>query len=401
MPRLPLSDIKVVDITSVIAGPVCGKLLAQMGADVIHIEPPWGDDGRNSTSPFMGREGGTFVASNQGKRGICVDLRKDEGREIVCRMAKNSDVLVHNLTAGGEQRMGVGYEVISSVNPTIVYGWINGYGSRGPLRDLPGYDIVMEALTGHVVRPHGEGLPVLGGVVADPAAPLLLTYGIMAALRERDRTGRGQKVESSLLQGALHMQGSSMCIPRDAPPEERSPQPMRAGGNDPTSRIFQAADGPILVSAYNNKQFALLANLVGKGQLADDPTLASRELREKRYDDLAAIFEPIFTAKPVLEWLDILNGVGIPCSPVSPTVSALAGHQQLWDNDMLVEVEHPTKGTLVQTGVLVSLSETPGRVARAAPLQGQHTDEVLEDLGYTPAEVRTLEEDSVIFRAEV
>ena len=396
MSKLPLEGTRVIDAGNMLAGPFAGKLLGQMGADVIHVEPPWGDDARNTTTEYLGKEGSFYLTANQGKRGIVIDLKSDEGRQVIHRLVETADVFMHNSTGDGAARLGIDYETLSAKNPRLIYGWINGFGSEGAMSKLPGYDVVMQAFVGQVAIHPDNGVPMPGGIVADPSAPLLLAFGIVTALRERDTTGRGQKVETSLLQGAVHMRGAAIVRAKNDPAHAEGVAAKRPKGiADPTTRIMATSDGYLLVSAWSDRQFSALCGLLDLGHLAEDPRFQSRLGRGRYYDELAPIFDGIFQTKPADEWMNRLTSAGVPCSPVHDA-NGLVAHRQLWDNAMLVETEHPTKGPVIDTGVLIKLSETPGEVRGPAPLFGQHTDEVLREAGYTEDQITGLRATGVV-----
>ena len=389
-PRL-LDDLKVIDLTSMIAGPVCGRMFAELGANVIHVEPPWGDDGRNSTTPFLGREGVLYTVSNRSKRGIVLDIQKPRGRELLLRMLRDADLFIENMRLEVLDRRGLGYEDLRKLNPGLVHVSISGWGLEGPLATEPGYDVIIQAFSTAMRRYDDSGPPRLNGsMVGDPSAPLLAAYAAMAALRERERTGLGSHVTTSLLQGALHMMATRKVVPEDdtGPRHERQ-LPGGAG-------VFETSDGEwTFICAWNDGQFKRLAQLAGYDHLADDPAYATRPDREAAQLELTELFSAWVQPQRRDALIASLRAADIPCAPVYGGVDDLMSDEHVQANDFVVPIEHPTKGRLWQIGGGFEVDGERGDL-HYAPLFGEHTDEVLREHGCSDQELAELRAEGVI-----
>ena len=389
-PRL-LDDLKVIDLTSMIAGPVCARMFAELGANVIHVEPPWGDDGRNSTTPFLGREGVHYTVSNRSKRGLVLDIQKPRGHELLLRMLRDADLFIENMRLGVLDRRGLGYEDLHKLNPGLVHVSISGWGLEGPLATEPGYDVIIQAFSTAMRRYDDSGPPRLNGsMVGDPSTPLLAAFAAMAALRERERTGRGSHVTSSLLQGALHMMAPSKVVPEDetGPPHERR-LPGGAG-------VFETSDGEwTFICAWNDGQFKRLAHLAAYPHLADDPAYATRADREAEQLELTELFSAWVQPQQRDALIASLREADIPCAPVHGGVDDLMSDEHVQANDFVVPIEHPTKGRLWQIGGGFEVDGERGDL-HYSPLFGEHTDEVLREHGCSDQELTELRAEGVI-----
>jgi len=391
-PIRPLQGIRVVDVTQEIAGPITARMLAEMGADVIHVEPLRGDNGRNSTTPFLGQEGIFHQLGNRSKRGLAVDLGTDEGREIVTRLALGADVLINGTARGTLERIGLGHEELSRQNDQLVYASLTGYGPEGPLGNSPGYDVVVQAFTG-IMNREQDGPRLTGYLYADTATPLVLTNGILLALMARPMIGRGQLVETSLLQGALHMLSNFLLWVEDDPILSRTKAASRTGkgGADPTTCVYPCAEGTnLMLSAWNDAQFRKLCDALDVAHIGEDPNYRTRPQRAAAFTELTELFDALLSGRTAQAWVDTLAPLGIPCQVVADGPRTIIDHPQLQANAMMVDVEHPTKGRMRQPNYPVRLSETPAAVNGPAPLLGQHTDEVLTELGYGTAAIADL-----------
>ena len=396
-PPRPLDGIRVVDVTQEAAGPITGRLLAEMGADVVHVEPLRGDNGRNTTTPFLGSEGIFHQLGNRSKRGLAVDLSTEEGQEILRRLATRADVLINGTARGTLERIGLGYEELAELNDQLVYASLTGYGPNGPLGDSPGYDVVVQAFAG-IMNRQPEGPSLTGFLYADTATPLVLTNGILLALMARPTIGRGQLVETSLLQGALHMLTNFMLWVEDDPILSRTaPSKGSKRGADPTTAVYPCAHGThLMLSAWNDGQFRKLCQALDVPHIADDPNYRTRPQRASAFTELSELFDGLLAHRSAADWVATLAPHGIPCQVVAEGPRTIIDHPQLAANEMLVEVEHPTKGRMRQPNYPVRLSETPAAVDGPAPLLGQHTDEVLAEVGYSPDEIARLRSDRVV-----
>jgi formyl-CoA transferase/CoA:oxalate CoA-transferase len=396
--RAILADIRVADFTQQAAGPTAARILAEMGADVVHVEPLSGDAGRAGTSAFLGNDGPMHQIVNRSKRDLALDLHSRDGRAVAQRLIEWADIIIEAMRPGSFAHNGFTYERIKELNPGAIYVSLTAYGARGPLRDVSGYDFVVQAYTG-VVHLSDDGEPsLLGYLVGDPAAPLLACIAILGALRERDRTGRGQMVEVSLLDGVLHMIAPTLLWVDDDPElSGTSPRPIR----DPTTAVFEAADATyVVVVALNDAQFRRLFEVIGLPELAVSPRYATRPLRVTHGEEIFGLMSGMMLTRRAEEWVTLLREADVPCATVRLERRELIKEEQLWDNEMLVEVHHPTKGRMVQPGMGFRLSESPIGVRNAAPSLGQDSRSVLTDLGYSDAQIAELIEHGVITAGE-
>ena len=390
--KTALTGMKVIDLSTNIAGPVAGRMFAEMGANVIKVEPPWGDEGRHSTTPYLGREGGMYLATNRNKRGIVINLKSREGREAMQRMLSDADVFVENMAPGSLKVYGLDYETLSARNPRLVYVSISGWGQRGPLSSQPGYAVLAAAYTGATAFPEGRP-PELRGGAGDPTAPLLASWAAAVALLNRERTGKGAHVSSSIMQGAMHIAGASFAE------SEVERQQWAAAGGDPARGAgrgtagmgpYATGDGQwVYLSAWNDGQFKALFTLIGHPEIAQDPAYEGRGNRAANAAELNGLLASWVGKLTQAEVLALARREGLPIAPMRHRFDELIDDEQVRANDAITPIEHPTKGTIWQ---VTALYEIDGEHAegRPAPLLGQHTDEVLAEHGYTAAEITAM-----------
>lgn len=372
----PLAGIRVLDLSSYIAGAYCPMTLADFGADVIKVESLDGDAFRTFGFGFLGW--------NRGKRGLAVDLRTDAGRAVVHDLVRTADVVVENFRPGVAAKLGVDYDRLHAINPRIVYSTITAFGSDGPLSHLPGFDPLLQARSGAMAAQGGtaDGHPpvFLTVAVCDYTAALLSVFGICAALVFRERTGHGQHVESSLVQSAMAGQAGEFIFgPNVPPPPAGGPE---LNGVHPGLRLYKAADGWLMVAATTAAQIAALARATGIA-LAESVTAEPADSATGR------ALATVFGTRIVAEWETALQGAGVPVARVLTAVD-LFDDDQVAANDLLAEHQHPIWGKVRQTGVLAKFAATPGRAGRVAPLLGEHTVEVLHEIGYDQARISEL-----------
>ncbi len=381
--RGPLSGVRVLDLTRVLAGPFGTMLLADLGADVIKVEhPERGDDTRHFGPPFIGGESTYFLSINRGKRSITCDMKTDVGRDVLRRLIAVSDVLIENFRPGVLERLGFGVDAVREQNPRLIYASISGFGHQG-LKEYvasPGYDLLCQSLSGVAsLTGHEDSPPSKAGVsIGDLVSGLYAVHGILAALYERQRTGRGRRVDIAMLDGLVSLltyQAGAYLLGGKVP--------SRMGNKHPSICPFETlrtGDGFLAVCCGNDKQFERFAEAVGVPELAEDPRFATNAARVERRPELIVILERALSAQNGAHWMRVLTAADVPCGPIQ-TVDAALAHPQLAARGMRPTVAHPTLGELDAVGCAVRFDGAPSFKARPAPLLGQHTDEVLAELG--------------------
>jgi formyl-CoA transferase/CoA:oxalate CoA-transferase len=376
-----LSGLRVLDLTRILSGPFCTMILADLGADVIKVEDVGkGDDTRAWGPPFQGADAAYFHSVNRNKRSIAVDLKDQECLALVQRLAREADVVAENFRPGTAARLGLGFEQVRAHNPRIVYASISGYGQTGPMSQEPGYDAIAQALSGVMsVTGEADGPPVRFGVSgADLAAGMWACVGLLAALHERQRTGQGQWVDISLVDGQIawltYVAAGHLAT---------GEVPQRYGSAHPTIVPYQAfptADGHLMVAAGNDGLWQRFARVAGLGELAADPRFATNPDRVRNREQLLPLIEDVLRTRPAQEWVELLAEAGVPVGRINTVDQALA-HPQVVAREMTAEVEHPNAGTLRVVTSPIKLSASPPAVRTAPPEHGQHTAEVLAGLG--------------------
>jgi crotonobetainyl-CoA:carnitine CoA-transferase CaiB-like acyl-CoA transferase len=385
----PLSGVVVLDCSQILAGPFCTMHLSDMGADVIKVEKPGGGDDVRGWGPFAGGESVPFMQLNRNKRSIVLDLRDDRGKEALRRLAARSDILIENYRPGTMERLGLGYDDLSRGHPELVYCSISGFGKTGPYAKRAGFDLVAQGMSGIMGITGYPGMPpVKAGIpVADLNAGMFALFGILTAYVHRLRTGRGQYLETSLLEAALTYTVWESAI--------YLATGQVAGPLGSTHRLtapYQAlrtADGFFNVGAANQPNWERLCDAIKRPELLTDPRFVDNAARMSNLRALETELERTFTTRPTSHWLKVLDDAGIPAGPIYDMAQVWAD-QQVRARDMDVVTDHPKAGKVHNIGVAVKLAGTPGRVRSAAPYLGQHTDEVLGFAGYSADEIRSL-----------
>ena len=390
---MALEHLTVVDLTQVMAGPSCCQLLGDLGANVVKVEPVGsGDHTRQSMGHRMPRgESSAFLAVNRNKQGIALDLKQEAGREALYRLVRGADVLVENFRPGVTARLGVDYPALRAVNERLIYASISGFGQTGPYADRPGYDLIAQAMSGIMsVTGDPAGEPAKCGVpVADLAAGLYCAVGILTACVARERTGRGQHIDTSLYEAAM---GLSFWETAELWATGRVPAPL--GSAHRMSAPYQALrtrDGHLTVGANNPRLWERLCRVLGREDLLSDPRFTSNADRLANRDVLAGELESVLKGKDTDEWVAVLLEAGVPAGPLRDYRQACEDPHTL-AREMVVTMRHPVEGEIRGLGIPVKLSETPGSVRRAAPGLGEHTNEILARLGYSPGEIASLRE---------
>jgi crotonobetainyl-CoA:carnitine CoA-transferase CaiB-like acyl-CoA transferase len=384
----PLAGIKVIELCHVMAGPTCGLMLADLGADVIKVEKiPDGDDVRQSIPPEIGGEPATFLMLNRNKRGIAVDLKTEDGKRVLRRLLKDADVVTENYRRGVMERMGFGYEALKRENPKLVYCSISGFGRTGPYADRAGYDLIAQGMSGLMsITGEGPGRPPVkvGAPVADITAGILAAMGVVAALHARARTGEGQMVDTSLFEAGItltYWQSAIALATGLAPGPMGSAHPLNA-----PYQAFQTKNGWINVGAANQNNWLRLIELLGRQELGEDARFRTNGARIQNQAALAEALAPEFKKRTSAEWLEQMEQAKIPAGPVLDIVQMQANEQTL-AREMVVETRHTKLGAVKTIGTPVKFSATPAGVRRAAPLYGEHTREILREHGFLDGEI--------------
>lgn len=379
---LPLAGVRVLDVSQVMAGPYCCMLLADLGADVIKIEPPGGGDQTRGAMGFKlkGEDSMGFLNMNRNKRSMVLNLKSEAGRALLLRLVKDADVLVENYRPGVMKRLGIDYEQLSRVNPALVYASISGFGQSGPWAQRPGFDLMAQAMSGVMsVTGYPGGAPVKAGVpVADIGCALFATYAILAAYIGRQASGQGQYIDASLFDSAMAF---SVWDISEYWGTGRQPEPL--GTSNRMSAPYQAmkaADGYFVMGATNQKLWKLLCDTLARPDLLADPRFASVSTRLAHRLELVEALEQSFATRSSEEWIAALLQVGIPAGPILSYPEAFESEHGR-HREMRIDIDHPVEGTVPNIGFAVKLSGTPQQVRRHPPLLGEHTDAVLEEMG--------------------
>jgi crotonobetainyl-CoA:carnitine CoA-transferase CaiB-like acyl-CoA transferase len=390
-----LSGVRVVELSHIMAGPVCGLLLGDLGADVIKVERlPNGDGTRGFVPPDVKGESAAFMMLNRGKRGVAVDLRSEEGRSVVRRLVKDADVIIENFRAGTMEKMGLGYDDLSAINEKLVYCQITGFGSTGPMSNRGGFDLIAQGYSG-LMSVTGEGpgrAPVkVGAPVTDITAGILAALGVVSALFERERTGKGQHVDTSLFEAGITQTFWQSAI---ALASGVSPGPM--GSAHPLAapyQTFPTTDGWINVGASNEATWTRLTEALNAAELREDPRFSTNPDRMAHLDDLVRVLAPHFLERSTESWLERLQDAGVPAGPIA-SVGEMLENPQTKARGMVIDVEHSSLGLVRSLGFPVKMSGSgpteDSEPLRGAPLLGEHTRQVLAEAGFTGMEVDRL-----------
>lgn len=391
-----LEGIRVLDLTRALAGPYCTMLLADYGAEVIKVElPGTGDDTRGWGPPFVKGESAYFLSINRNKKSLTLDMKHPRSKEILERMIKHSDILVENFRPGTADRLGLGYPQVKEINPAIIYCSISGFGQDGPYRELPGFDQTLQGMGGMMsITGEPEGPPLKVGVaIADISGGMFAAFGIMLALYYRQKTGKGQWVDTSLLDSQvawLTYRAGEYFASGKLPEKVGSGHPMIV-----PYQAFKAKDEYINIAVGNDQLWKRFCKVVNLENLMDDPRFATNAKRVENRKELIPIISRVIETKTGNEWLKLFEEAGIPAGPIY-TLDKLFADPQVIHRKMVVEIDHPKAGKIKVTGVPVKLSETPGAITSPPPLLGQHNWEVLEALGYSKEEIERFIAEKVI-----
>lgn len=380
--RLPLDELRVLDLTQVMAGPFCCMMLGDMGADVIKVEPPVKGDQTRSSMGFRmkGEDSPGFLALNRNKRSVALNLKSETGREAFYELVRTADVVVENSRPGVAAKLGIDYETLAAINPRIVYASISGFGQTGPWSQRPGFDLIAQAMSGMMSAMGVPGGPPVKSVVpvGDLGAGLFALYGILCAVIGREATGRGQHVDASLYESIVSLSiwetseyWATGNLPKPIGSANRMGAPYEA---------FMARDGRFVIGAPSHHIWVRLAGALGREDLLDEPRYAQNKDRLANREALAAELQSVFAMQTVGHWVDTLLAAGVPAAPINDYAQAL-DNEHARARGTVQEIAHPTEGSFKALGFPVKLSGTPQRVRHHPPLLGEHTETVMEEIG--------------------
>jgi crotonobetainyl-CoA:carnitine CoA-transferase CaiB-like acyl-CoA transferase len=398
-PTGPLAGVRVLELAQIMAGPTCGLMLADMGADVIKIEKlPKGDDSRGYQDPQINGVSAPFLILNRNKRGLGLDLKNPKGADVLKRMVAKADVLTENYRRGTMEKLGVGYDVLKTVNPGLIYAVVSGYGRTGPLADKGGFDLIAQGFGGLMsITGHPGGPPAkTGNPVSDINAGILSCLGVLAALIERGKSGRGQIVDTSLMEAAMqqtYWQAAMFFATGVSAGPGGSAHPLTA-----PYQAFKTANGYLNIGGANQANWERVAETLGHPEWKTDPRFENNTIRLANREVLERLIEAELIHKTTAEWIAVFDKTGVPAGPVHTIEEALT-HPQALAREMVVESVHPQAGLVKGVGFPVKFSEQPRTPAMPAPGLGQHTVQVLREFGFRDDEITDLVSDKVVLDA--
>ncbi|TMH20604.1 MAG: CoA transferase [Betaproteobacteria bacterium] len=390
---------RVLELAQIMAGPTCGMMLADLGADVVKVEKlPGGDDARGYREPRINGVSAPFLIMNRNKRGVALDLKHPRGRDILLRLVETADVLTENFRRGTLEKFGLGYDVLSAKNPGLIYCAVSGYGRSGPLGDKGGFDLIAQGFAGLMSITGEPGRPPVktGNPVADINAGILAFGGILAAYVHKLKTGRGQMVDTSLMEAALqqtYWQAAIYFATGESPGPTGSAHVLTA-----PYQAFRARDGWMNIGGANQANWERIAEVLGHPEWRADPRFATNSARMENLETLSALMDTVLVTRDKAEWLAAFDAAGVPAGSVHNLGEALT-HPQTLARGMVVDLVHPEAGATRALGCPLHFSATPARVDRPAPLLGEHTREVLRECGYSAAEVESFIAEGVVAAA--
>ena len=386
----PLAGIKVLELAQIMAGPTCGLMLADLGADVIKVERvPGGDDTRMMNRPSVRGESAAFMAMNRNKRGIALNLKLPAAQEALKRMVARADVLTENYRKGTMEKLGMGYPALKALNPRLIYCSISGYGRTGPYADKGGYDLIAQGMSGlmSITGEPGRAPAKSGAPVCDINAGLLAALGVVSAYIHRLRTGEGQLVDTSLFEAGIqqtYWQSAIYFATGEVPGPGGSAHHLSA-----PYQAFRAADGWLTIGGANQANWERMVRVLDAPEWLSDPRFKTNADRMANLEALVAVMNARLKTRPVGEWVRLLEGEGVPCGPIN-SIADMAADPQALARGMVVDLDHPRAGATRTLGLPIKLSATPGKVARPAPRLGQHTREVMAEFGFSASEIDAL-----------
>jgi len=390
-----LDGVMVLDLSRVLAGPYCAMMLADMGADVLKIEEPEGGDESRTWPPFVAGEASGYLSMNRNKRNLTLNLKTPEAQEILKKLVAQADILIENFRTGTMESFGLGYDVLQTINPRLIYCGVSVFGRSGPYKDKAGYEALMQAFSGVMsITGEPDGPPLRCGIsLMDLGTGMMAAYGVMNALFHRERTGTGQKVEVSLFETALSLMSYhavGYLLNGHVPQRQGSGHPMIV-----PYQVFPTEDGEIFIVGSNQRLWTRLCQALRREDLLQDPRFRSNAERVAHRTILVPLLQAETQTYRTVELQEMLDKADIPCAPVNTLDKVLTDPQTL-AREMIVDVAHPLIPDLKLLGVPIKLSDTPGEVRLPPPIKSQHTEDVLTDLGYSEREIKTLRERQVI-----
>jgi crotonobetainyl-CoA:carnitine CoA-transferase CaiB-like acyl-CoA transferase len=395
----PLAGMRVLELAQIMAGPTCGMMLADMGADVVKVEKlPGGDDARAYREPRVNGVSAPFMILNRNKRGIALNLKTEQGRQILLRMVRDADVLTENYRRGTLEKLGLGYDTLSAVNPGLIYCAVSGYGRDGPMGDKPGFDLIAQGFSGLMSVTGEPGRPPAktGNSIADINAGVLAVAGITAAYVHKLKTGEGQVVDTSLIEAAIqqtYWQAAIWFATGESPGPTGSAHLLTA-----PYQAFQASDGWVNIGGANQANWERIALALGHPEWLDDPRYASNSARMENMQALVAAMNDVVATRTKAEWIAVFDAAGVPVGPVN-TVGEALSHEQTLARGMVVDLVHPQAGPTKALGCPIHFSKTPTRIDRPAPMLGEHSRELLREYGYDDADIDDFVANGVIEEA--
>jgi crotonobetainyl-CoA:carnitine CoA-transferase CaiB-like acyl-CoA transferase len=396
----PLAGMRVLELAQIMAGPTCGMMLADMGADVIKVEKlPGGDDSRGYREPRVNGVSAPFMILNRNKRGIALNLKLAQGKEILLRMVKEADVLTENYRRGTLEKLGLGYDVLSKINPGLIYCSVSGYGRDGPYGDKGGFDLIAQGFSGLMSVTGEPGRPPAktGNSIADINAGILATVGITAAYAHKLKTGRGQVVDTSLMEAALQQTYWHAAI-YFATGESVGPTGSAHLLTAPY-QAFRASDGWINIGGANQANWERITDVLGHPEWRADPRFADNSARMQNLNALTEAMDAVLVTRTKAEWIAAFDAAGVPVGPVN-TIGEALSHPQTLARNMVVDLEHPQAGPTKALGCPIHFSETPTQITRHAPMLGEHSRELLKEYRYTDEEIDAFLAQGVIEEAD-
>jgi crotonobetainyl-CoA:carnitine CoA-transferase CaiB-like acyl-CoA transferase len=393
--RRPLDGVRVLELANFMAGPYCGLVLADLGADVVKIEQPRGGDFSRLTGPFLDGESAGFLALNRNKRSVALDLKTERGHALFFQLVNTADVLIENFRPGTMDDLRLGYATLAAANPRLIYCSASGFGQTGPYRERAALDLILQGMSGLMSITGEAGRPPVkvGVPIADLTAALFSANAILAALYVRDRTGEGQRIDISLLESAMALEvweSSGYFATGEVPEPLGSAHRVTA-----PYQAVRTADGYLTIGANTPNTWTALCAALGLEHLEHDPRFATVPARRARQAELVALIETVTTTRPSAHWYRLLEHAGVPCGVLNRIDQAVAD-EQVQARGFVVDLPHPTLGTIRATGSPMRLSRTPVRLERAGPRLGEHTAEVLAELGLDAATIADLAAAGVV-----